>query len=62
MTTTADKTDKKGKRIKEHFSELSPVHACESCGKGIKKRLVRIKQSAPKKCYKCYKSHKKTRG
>lgn len=36
---------------KEPYDDLSDVHKCQKCGKAIKTRLVRIKQSPPKLCY-----------
>ena len=37
-------------------TSLSDDHKCKKCGKGIKVRLINIKSTIPKLCYKCYKA------
>lgn len=36
---------------KERHDDVSDIHKCQKCGKPIKTRLVRIKQTPPKLCY-----------
>ena len=38
-------------------TDLSSKHKCRICDKPIKKRLVQIKDVAPKLCYKHYKEN-----
>jgi hypothetical protein len=37
---------------------LSDNHKCKKCGKGIKARLIKIKEIPPKLCYKCWRNPK----
>ena len=35
-------------------TDLNWDHKCRICGKFIKRRLVKIKETPPQLCYKCY--------
>ena len=43
--------------IRIPHTDLSDKHKCKECGKRIKQRLVIIKESPPRLCYKHYKAN-----